>query len=32
MAITLLFGLGLLLGLALGPVINSYAKADPSAV
>ena len=32
LAITLLFGLGLLLGLALGPVINSYAKADPSAV
>jgi modulator of FtsH protease len=32
LAITLLFGLGLLLGLALGPVLNSYAKADPSAV
>jgi FtsH-binding integral membrane protein len=31
-AITLLFGLGLLLGLALGPVLSSYAKADPSAV
>src|SRR5919204_18742 len=31
-AITLLFGLGLTLGLALGPVINSYAKADPAAV
>ena len=32
LATTLLFGLGLLLGLALGPVINSYAKADPAAV
>jgi FtsH-binding integral membrane protein len=32
LAITLLFGLGLLLGLALGPVLNSYAKADPSAL
>jgi FtsH-binding integral membrane protein len=32
LAITLLFGLGLLLGLALGPVINAYAKADPSAI
>jgi FtsH-binding integral membrane protein len=29
---TLLFGLGLLLGLALGPVLNSYAQADPSAL
>jgi FtsH-binding integral membrane protein len=29
---TLLFGFGLLLGLALGPLINAYAKADPSAV
>jgi FtsH-binding integral membrane protein len=29
---TLLFGLGLLLGLALGPVLNAYAKADPSAL
>jgi FtsH-binding integral membrane protein len=29
---TLLFGFGVLLGLALGPVINAYAKADPSAV
>jgi modulator of FtsH protease len=29
---TLLFGFGLLLGLALGPVINAYAKADPAAV
>ena len=32
LATTLLFGLGLLLGLGLGPVLNSYAKADPSAV
>jgi len=32
LSITLLFGFGLLLGLALGPVINAYAKADPSAV
>jgi modulator of FtsH protease len=32
LAITLLFGLGLLLGLTLGPVLNSYAKADPSAL
>ena len=32
LAITLLFGLGLLLGLALGPVLNAYAKADPSAL
>ena len=32
LSITLLFGLGLLLGLALGPVVNAYAKADPSAV
>lgn len=32
LAITLLFGLGLALGLAIGPVINSYAKADPSAL
>jgi FtsH-binding integral membrane protein len=29
---TLLFGFGLLLGLALGPVINAYANADPAAV
>jgi modulator of FtsH protease len=28
----LLFGLGLLLGLALGPVLNTYAQADPSAL
>ena len=32
LAITLLFGLGLLLGLALGPVLNDYAQADPAAV
>ncbi len=32
LATTLLFGLGLPLGLALGPVLNSYAKADPSAL
>ena len=31
-AMTLLFVLGLLLGLALGPVINAYAQADPSAL
>jgi FtsH-binding integral membrane protein len=27
---TFLFGFGLLLGLALGPVLNAYAQADPS--
>ena len=32
LSITLLFGFGLLLGLALGPVINAYANADPAAV
>ena len=32
LAITLLFGLGLLLGLALGPVLSSYVETDPSAV
>jgi len=32
LAITLLFGLGLSLGLALGPVLASYAEADPSAL
>ena len=32
LATTLLFGLGLLLGLGLGPVLNSYASADPSAI
>ena len=31
-AITLLFGLGLFLGLALGPVLSSYLEADPAAV
>ena len=32
LATTLLFALGLLLGLGLGPVLNSYASADPAAV
>ena len=32
LAIALLFGLGLLLGLAVGPVIKVYADNDPSAV
>lgn len=32
LAMTLLFGLGLLLGLALGSVLSSYATADPAAV
>jgi FtsH-binding integral membrane protein len=32
LSITLLFGLGLLLGLALGPVLNSYVEAEPAAV
>ena len=32
LAITLLFGMGLLLGLFIGPVVNEYAKADPAAV
>lgn len=32
LATTLLFGLGLLLGLGLGPVISVYANADPSAI
>ena len=31
-ATTLLLGFGLLLGLAVGPVINVYAKADPAAL
>jgi modulator of FtsH protease len=31
-AITFLFGLGLLLGLAVAPVLNAYARADPSAL
>ena len=32
LAITLLLGLGLLLGLALGPVLAAYVEADPAAV
>jgi FtsH-binding integral membrane protein len=32
LAVTLLFALGLLLGLFLGPVLNAYAQADPSAL
>jgi len=32
LAITLLFGMGLLLGLFIGPVINEYAKSDPGVV
>jgi FtsH-binding integral membrane protein len=32
LAVTLLFGLGLLLGLALGAVLSSYVEADPAAV
>jgi FtsH-binding integral membrane protein len=32
LAVGLLFGLGLLLGLAVAPVIADYAKADPSAL
>jgi uncharacterized protein len=32
LAIALLFGLGLLLGLAVAPVLNDYAKADPAAL
>jgi FtsH-binding integral membrane protein len=32
LAIGLLFGLGLLLGLAVAPVINVYANADPAAL
>ena len=32
LAMTLLFGVGLLLGLALGPVLSGYAKVDPSAL
>jgi modulator of FtsH protease len=31
-AMVLLFGLGLLLGLAVAPVLNVYAKADPAAL
>ena len=30
LAIVLLFGLGLLLGMALGPVLAAYAKAEPA--
>ena len=32
LAVTLLFGLGLLLGLALGPMLSAYVQADPAAV
>jgi uncharacterized protein len=32
LAIALLFGLGLLLGMAVAPVINVYAKGDPAAL
>jgi modulator of FtsH protease len=32
LAIALLFGLGLLLGLGLGPVVGAYANGDPAAV
>jgi FtsH-binding integral membrane protein len=32
LAIALLFGLGLFIGLAVGPVIAAYAKADPGAL
>ncbi|HYB29205.1 MAG TPA: Bax inhibitor-1 family protein [Solirubrobacteraceae bacterium] len=32
LATGLLFGLGLLLGLAVGPIINVYAQADPAAL
>jgi FtsH-binding integral membrane protein len=32
LASTLLFGLGLLLGLALGPVLSAYANVDPAAL
>jgi len=32
LAIALLFGLGLLLGMAVAPVLNQYAKADPAAL
>jgi modulator of FtsH protease len=32
LAVGLLFGLGLALGLAVAPVLNAYAKADPAAV
>ena len=32
LAIALLFGLGLTIGLAVAPVLNVYAKANPSAL
>jgi FtsH-binding integral membrane protein len=32
LAIGLLFGMGLLLGLSIGPVIDAYADADPAAL
>jgi len=32
LAIGLLFGMGLLLGISVGPVLNEYAKSDPAAV
>ena len=32
LAVGLLFGLGLLLGLAVAPLLNDYAKADPAAL
>jgi FtsH-binding integral membrane protein len=32
LAVTLLFGMGLLLGLFIGPIVNEYAKADPGVV
>jgi len=32
LAIALLFGLGLLLGMAVAPLLNQYAKADPAAL
>ena len=32
LAVGLLFGLGLLLGLAVAPVLNDYAKSDPAAL
>jgi len=32
LAVTLLFGMGLLLGLFIGPVVNYYANADPGIV
>ena len=32
LSIALLFGLGLFIGLAVAPVINDYAKADPAAL